>query len=284
MKLEIVDNVSKTMASVLTQRLGQGRDIRVAVAFVSQRGLEMIQPSIRAAIQKGAYLEFLVGLDLRVTEPGALESLYNLSRQGTNVFLYCYGSLRPAAIYHPKLYLFKAGDQVTFCIGSSNLTEGGLLKNAEVNVVVDTVISDEVASDAYNAYNQLKFHPRRVVPDEGYILLYRELFGAFSRREKLAAAAKDLRELIRKFNEKTKTLHRPRASSRDLVGWSRRVYDLLPQREFTNKYAYQYEITLRQFYPANLNIRAKIRQQMQVLRDMGLIQHLGTGRWKKVAT
>jgi len=217
MRIEIVENVSRTLLSVLSQRLEHGRDIRMAVAFVSQRGLKMIEPYIRTAIRNGAYLEFLVGLDFRVTEPEALEFLYALSREGTNSALYCYGSLSPAVIYHPKLYLFKTGEQVAFLIGSSNLTEGGLVKNAEVNVAVDAVVSDEVVSDVYNAYNQLKFHPQRVVPDAESILLYGELFRASSRREKMAAADVVFKELTRKFSEKIKTLQRPRASSRDLV-------------------------------------------------------------------
>ncbi len=37
-----------------------------------------------------------------------------------------------------------------------------------------------------------------------------------------------------------------------------------------------------QYYPTNLNIRAKIRQQLQTLPSMGLVEHVVTGRWRKL--
>ncbi len=34
-------------------------------------------------------------------------------------------------------------------------------------------------------------------------------------------------------------------------------------------------------HPNNRNVRAKVRQQLQILRDMGLVEHLGPSRWRK---
>jgi type II restriction enzyme len=38
--------------------------------------------------------------------------------------------------------------------------------------------------------------------------------------------------------------------------------------------------TLAKLHPANRNIRPKIRQQLQVLRDMGLVEFLGGGEYR----
>lgn len=60
-----------------------------------------------------------------------------------------------------------------------------------------------------------------------------------------------------------------------------RIVELLPQ-EFTLQQVYAYESELARSYPANKNIRAKIRQQLQIIRDLGLIQFIGPGVYRRV--
>src|SRR5438132_11845414 len=123
MEVRIVDNTSRDrdMASILSQAIEFSKDVRIAVAFVSQPGLALLWSSVEAALQRGASLEFLVGLDMRVTEPDALQNLYKLSHANKNVYLFCYSKANPKGIYHPKLYLLKSDDDmVTSVIGSSN--------------------------------------------------------------------------------------------------------------------------------------------------------------------
>ncbi len=280
MHAEIVDNVSRDMVSVLLPTIAESSDIRMAVAFASRRGLALIEPSIKATLLAGGYLEFLVGLDMQTTEPNALQFLYDLSCQNSNVALYCFASLSPASIYHPKVYLMRNADAVKSVVGSSNLTEGGLKKNIEANVVLDGHTTDEVISDLYATYSRLKFHPKRVVPDEEFLKLYAEL--CMQRQQTKSASDKSSHKTIAAFDEKTKTLRRPIPGRRDLVGWLELVYDSLPDGEFTNQQAYSYEQEFQRHYPTNLNIRAKIRQQLQMLQKMGLMEHIGTGHWRKL--
>jgi hypothetical protein len=181
----------------------------------------------------------------------------------------------------PKLYLARGENGVVCVVGSSNLTAGGLKRNVEVNVAMEGVASDEPISDLYTTYNRLKFHPRRVVPDAEYILLYQELW---ARETKLSNAPADIdsRRLRRRLAEKAAMLHRPVPVRKDLVGWLDLVYDHLPARDFSNNDVYADEEEFRRRYPGNQNVRAKIRQQLQVLRDMGFIEHLGPARWRKL--
>lgn len=53
----------------------------------------------------------------------------------------------------------------------------------------------------------------------------------------------------------------------------------LGRAEFTLADVYEFEPALRQIYPDNANIRPKIRQQLQVLRDRGFLRFLGDGRY-----
>lgn len=52
--------------------------------------------------------------------------------------------------------------------------------------------------------------------------------------------------------------------------------------EFTLSEIYNYENELSLNHPDNRNIRPKIRQQLQLLRDKGFIQFLGNGCYRKV--
>ncbi|MBP6965654.1 MAG: restriction endonuclease [Armatimonadetes bacterium] len=65
-------------------------------------------------------------------------------------------------------------------------------------------------------------------------------------------------------------------------GWTLDVLNMIRHREwqsFSLEDAYTLEPALSGLYPANRNVRPKIRQQLQVLRDMGLIRFLGGGRY-----
>lgn len=53
-----------------------------------------------------------------------------------------------------------------------------------------------------------------------------------------------------------------------------------PGEQFELGDVYAYEDQLAELYPENQHVRAKIRQQLQVLRDEGLIEFLGNGEYR----
>jgi len=54
-------------------------------------------------------------------------------------------------------------------------------------------------------------------------------------------------------------------------------------RTFTTQDAYAHERKLRRSHPENNHIRAKIRQQLQVLRDDGIVRQGKTrGTWERI--
>jgi type II restriction enzyme len=56
--------------------------------------------------------------------------------------------------------------------------------------------------------------------------------------------------------------------------------DLIGQSEFTLADVYAQAPRLEKLYPENRNVRPKIRQQLQVLRDQGYLEFLGDGRYR----
>ena len=59
-----------------------------------------------------------------------------------------------------------------------------------------------------------------------------------------------------------------------------RVVQLLGKQEFKTSDMYEYVRHFEQLHPDNRHVRDKIRQQLQVLRDWGLLIHLGRGEWR----
>jgi hypothetical protein len=67
-----------------------------------------------------------------------------------------------------------------------------------------------------------------------------------------------------------------------LRGWTLDVLSVirrLGKQDFSLKEVYEFEPELKELHPRNENIRPKIRQQLQVLRDLGMIKFSGEGRY-----
>jgi type II restriction enzyme len=69
-------------------------------------------------------------------------------------------------------------------------------------------------------------------------------------------------------------------------GWTvdvLRIARKIGPQEFTLEQMYKFEPELIKLHPHNRNIQAKIRQQLQVLRDLKIIEFLGQGRYRFVS-
>ncbi|MCX6214302.1 DpnI domain-containing protein [Spirosoma sp.] len=69
-------------------------------------------------------------------------------------------------------------------------------------------------------------------------------------------------------------------------GWTievLKIIDKIPSKEFNLADIYMLEDSFKEKFPNNNFIKDKIRQQLQVLRDKGLLQFKGNGRYKKLS-
>ena len=81
-------------------------------------------------------------------------------------------------------------------------------------------------------------------------------------------------------------------NARGVVGHRAEMWDVLiairslrtatNKKEFTTAEAYGFAPELEKLHPDNRHVKDKIRQQLQVLRDMGLLVHVGRGIWRLV--
>ncbi len=76
-----------------------------------------------------------------------------------------------------------------------------------------------------------------------------------------------------------------REKSSDAKGWIldiMKCVDEIKTDDFNIEEVYKFEYKLRLKYPNNNFIKDKIRQQLQILRDKGIIHFVGRGRYKKI--
>jgi type II restriction enzyme len=68
-------------------------------------------------------------------------------------------------------------------------------------------------------------------------------------------------------------------------GWTLdilRIVQSIPGSQFTLREVYAREADLASLHPSNRNIRPKIRQQLQVLRDLNFVAFQGSGTYRKI--
>jgi type II restriction enzyme len=86
--------------------------------------------------------------------------------------------------------------------------------------------------------------------------------------------------VVRERYEAVRPLASIRAQAR---GWTLDVLRMvrrLGQKHFTLQDIYAFEDDLSAIHPGNQNVRPKIRQQLQVLRDLGFIRFMGRGKYE----
>jgi hypothetical protein len=74
-----------------------------------------------------------------------------------------------------------------------------------------------------------------------------------------------------------------RGESLESRGWLldvMRCVESLGQHEFTLEEIYGFERLLGELYPGNQNVRPKIRQQLQFLRDRGFLEFVSRGQYR----
>jgi len=120
----------------------------IVVAYVKRTGVAHLKKSLEKFRVTGGKVKAVVGIDQRNTSVQGLQLLQSLC---DDIWVYhneCFGNT-----FHPKIYAFeKAGDKATVFVGSSNLTEGGLYTNYEINSSSEYDLKDPEQAKAYSDF------------------------------------------------------------------------------------------------------------------------------------
>ena len=170
-------------------------------------------------------------------------------------------------LLHSKIYIF---DEKYVIISSGNLTNGGLLNNYEYGILIDdTSFILKVIDD----FETLFYNKDTGVIKESDINTVRNILSNISKTTNINLPNYSFEE----FSE-TEIITTDVANIANcLSGWKKDVFIIANKIEnqiFDLKEIYKYEAELLEIYPNNNNIKEKIRQQLQILRDLSLIEFL----------
>ena len=90
------------------------------------------------------------------------------------------------------------------------------------------------------------------------------------------------KEIVLEEWQKTAFLSEEKKDNKKWLIEIMKVVDTINNQEFALKEVYKFEESLKQRFPNNNFIKDKIRQQLQVLRDKGIIEFKGGGYYKKL--
>lgn len=202
--IQITSNLNYPIGKIINQELQNSVETQIAVAFLKKSGIKAIEDSLLMSLDKGAKFELIVGLDFKTTDPFAMKYFIDLKKKYKGVNFYCYGDKgdnRNDIVFHPKIYMFRSTKEVTSIIGSTNLTQGGLMSNFEVNTIFNET-NPIYYTQLQAIYNSVKFTDSLFVPDDEYLQNYSEVFKAFERNEEKAKEDKGIRKKIKAMTEK----------------------------------------------------------------------------------
>ena len=217
--IQISSNLNYPIGKIINQELQNSVETQIAVAFLKKSGIKTIENSLLMSLDKGAKFELIVGLDFKTTDPFAMKYFIDLKKKYKEVNFYCYGDKgdnRNDIVFHPKIYMFRNPKEVTSIIGSTNLTQGGLMSNFEVNTVFNEV-KPIYYTQLQAIYNSVKFTDSLFVPDDEYLQNYSDVFKAFEKNEERAKVDHGIKEKIEEMSKKETTLPGTIPSMRTMI-------------------------------------------------------------------
>jgi HKD family nuclease len=258
-KIQIMSNTNYPLADVLKNELMESTNVKMAVAFLRKSGLEQIQKSLHYALtNNNATVEIIVGLDFKTTDSSALMALKDIEKSSSNFSFYCFGDKKDNyndLMFHPKIYLFDkltaGGNKYTSIVGSSNLTNGGLISNFEVNSVFkeDT---PTYYSQLSAIYNEIKYTDSVFCPNINYILRYGNIKKGLEKAVSLVNT--DVQDEIQSLRDEEQQLPGPVPSLKKVI------IEFMKQQEAANVK----EVPLKEIYESVIPMTEERHMHMKM--------------------
>lgn len=181
---------------------------------------------------------------------------------------------------HAKLFIF---DSVAI-ITSGNLTPGGLRNNLEYGVLIRGEEAEEIKHDYLTIFDNPEYPEITLdIIDKAEDIL---LSVPREKQKSIKVADSVLfEEILNDQNVGERFDGGITSIQSNLSPWTRDVFGCLLKLDndvFTLQEVYSFEQHLSRLHPNNRNVKAKIRQQLQYLRDIGLIEFTRPGIYKKL--
>lgn len=125
----VITNDKAPLLGSLQDSFARAEQIKIVVSFVMESGVRLLLPDLQSALDRGVPVEILTSRYLNITEPSALYLLVDQLNGKVDIRVYESGNVA----FHPKTYIFIAGDYGEVYVGSSNISKSGLVDGIEWN-------------------------------------------------------------------------------------------------------------------------------------------------------
>jgi len=186
------------------------------------------------------------------------------------------GIVRNFAKLHSKIYIF---DDTKVIISSGNLTNGGLVNNYEYGIYTENA---EIVSKVVKDFSFISSNENVGNISQANIDIVRKILAKIPPSKSIKLPHAEFESPEEKFDV---IEIQDDILSTTLSGWKLEVFKCaqsIPNQVFSLKEINKFEHQLKEIYPSNNHITDKIRQQLQNLRDLGLVEFLGNGNYKKL--
>ncbi|WP_310438737.1 phospholipase D family protein [Sulfuricurvum sp.] len=110
--------------------LSSPNEVLISVAFLRDNGFQLIKDKL--SLISPEKVKFYVGVRNDIT---SMQGVLSILQAGYSIYVVDTGA--SDFIYHPKVYLSQNDGSAKVIIGSSNLTQNGLVRNIEASVLVE---------------------------------------------------------------------------------------------------------------------------------------------------
>ncbi|MFM2268060.1 MAG: hypothetical protein RL757_1501 [Bacteroidota bacterium] len=242
--------------------------IRITAPFVK----ENICKEIFKNKKKQTQFELITSFNLQNAFAGSLDLLalkYILDNGGV---------VKNYPKLHAKIYIF---DESKAVITSGNLTNGGLHSNYEYGILLDnSAVVAQINEDFLRIAND---SVTGTVKNE-HILEALTIIENLPRKESLKLGDVELEYPEISINHKL-IENFEGMIEQTLSGWKLDIFkcvNAIEGREFSLGQLYDFESFLKQKHPNNQYVKEKIRQLVQQFRDLGLIEFVEDGKYRKL--
>lgn len=252
-------------------------DIFIQFCRDSVFSIKLCAPFVKSDIINDVFTNTSVNIDLSLItnvnlmsfckKSSDINGIKNFIDKGKNVFTY--------SKLHAKYYIFD--DKYTI-ITSANLTSSGMKRNYEYGIITDdcNLVNTSIAD-----YNSLCIDKMTGKINSAHIEHINNILNSLPPAPKYSVPNLNLdfadHEDI--FIDDVNII------INNLSGWEKAVFqelNILNKQFFTTEDFPIMYAGLKNLYPNNNNVEAKIRQQLQFLRNLGLIQFVSRGVYKKL--
>jgi len=241
----------------------------------TKHSIKLCAPFIKNNIIKEIYSTKNTACSLSVITSVKLNNYYRKlsDLQALGLILQNKGKVYNYQGLHAKIFIF---DDECSIITSANLTNNGLAKNYEYGIILDDKAHIKTMCQDFQelCHHELAGKLRIEQVEE-----MQKILDAAPKSEKVTLAQPQLTYDEDIYDKDINTI------TEQLNGWKKAVFIALQNIQTPIFNTQDFAILIPQLqkqYPRNKNIEAKIRQQLQELRDLGLVNFESRGEYKKL--